>query len=498
MLLVPGTMALLSVPVALFFQEYYGVEALLLTTAVCLPFGGLARRRRPFRRSSFSPIEIMGVATLGWLLVSLVGALPFFYLAHRLPPEQVAVHQVGPFGNFLNAAFEAVSGYTSTGLTVTPSESSLPRTLQWWRSFLQWVGGIGIIVFISALHPGIASVSAHYSDQDGKKDEEEKQQDEQEENDEEEEVLPNAEVSWSKIWWIYLLFSLLAVGLLWLQDIPLWEAINHGMSAISTGGFSVTDDSLEGYSVVARWTVTFIIIIGSLNFHLFHQLFTQRAWRKFISNQQHQLFFALIVLVPLLLYYENNRWGHLSSSWTDLVFQLTSALGTCGFYTVTLSEWSLPTLLILSLMMLIGGATASTTGGVKLFRVLLLVQGNFHGLLTWTARTDRPLKLRFNHHVFSPEKSLRLYRSMGVFFFFWIVLYMFTVVVLIHEVSADYSLNEILFEAASAVGTVGLSVGITGHELAPLPKVSLMMAMLVGRLELMPLVIILTSLARKR
>lgn len=433
----------------------------------------------------------MWVATLGWILVSLIGAVPFFYLARRLLTEQVAVHQLTPFANFLNAAFESVSGYTSTGLTVTPSERSLPYTLQWWRSFLQWVGGVGIIVFISALHPGLASVSAHYSsenDQEGE--EEKKQQKEQEENDEEE-TLPNVSVSWTKIWWIYVIFSLAGIGLLWIQGIPWWEAINHGMTAISTGGFSVNDQSLQGYSGRATWTVIAIIIIGSLNFNLYHQWFTRAEWRKFFTNQQHLGFVVLLIVGTFVLYYENNVWAGGTTSWTDLAFQITSALGTCGFSTVSLRAWDTLPLLVLVSVMLIGGATSSTTGGVKIFRLILLIKGNIYGALCWIANPGRTLSLRFDNQVFSHEASLRLYRNVGVFFFLWIGTLVLTVVVLMHEVDSEYGLAEVLFETASALATTGLSIGITSAELSAIAKLCLMGTMLIGRLELMPVIIFL-------
>ncbi len=489
---------MLSVLVALLFRESVGVEAFLVTAGLSTLLGWALYQQRRESRPAYSTAEIMTVATLGWTLISLLGALPFFYMAHRLPAAQVAAQQLAPFTNFIDAFFEALSGYTSTGLSLAPSPSSLPSSLQWWRSFLQWVGGVGIIVFISALHPGLAAVSAHYSSDNQQEDEEDKQDDEQQENDEEEEVLPNAEVSWTKIWWIYLIFTFLAIGLLCVQGIPLWEAINHGMTAISTGGFSITDQSLENYSLWSKITVILIIIIGSHNFHLFHRWFTQGAVLRFLKNPQHQLFFALLLLGTFLLYYENNLWANKATAWSDLAFQTTSALGTCGFSTVAVKDWSTPALLILVAAMLIGGATASTTGGVKLFRVILLIKGNIYRILSWISDSDRELHLRFNDRVFSHEESLRLYRSMGVFFFFWIVTYMLTTVVLIHEVSPQYQLTDVLFEAASALGTAGLSVGITDAELSAIGKLSLMLGMLVGRLELMPIVVLFALINRQK
>ena len=375
-LFVPGGMALLSLPIAWFFEEYYGMEALVITATVSLSLGGLFRYGRSNPRTSFSVAEMMGIATVGWILVTVLGALPFFYLAHRLPADQVTTHQIAPFTSFLNAAFESLSGYTSTG------------------------------------------------------------------------------------------------------------------------GFSITDQSLNHYAWGPKLVVILMIILGSLNFHSFHQLFTKGAVRRFVNNQQHQLFFALLLIGTLLIFYENNVWANGTASWIDLAFQFSSALGTCGFSTVTVQDWSVPTLLVLTAAMLIGGATASTTGGIKLFRVILLVKGNLYGVLSWMKVPGSELNLRFNHRVFSHDESLRLYRNMGVFSFFWTGMFLLTTIVLLHEVPAQYGLADVLFEAASALGTVGLSVGITNHELSALGKLDLMLAMLVGRLELMPLVIVLAKAMR--
>lgn len=220
----------------------------------------------------------MAIATIGWLAAVLMAAIPYYYLAHHMPAELVMDHQIFNFKDPVNALFKALSGYTSSGLTVTISESSLPYSLQWWRSFQQWIGDVGIIVFISSFIPGISSVSKYYQDEE-----------------EEGSVLPEVAIDWTRIWWIYLLFTFVAIALYRLQGVDLWEAINHGMTGISTGGFSITDDSLKSYSSALKASSVFIMVLGSLNFSMYHLLLTQGNWKKFLKNQQHVLFFALLV-----------------------------------------------------------------------------------------------------------------------------------------------------------------------------------------------------------
>jgi trk system potassium uptake protein TrkH len=480
MLHVPGIMALLSLPLALVSGEDEGAWAFGLTAVASLVPGQILFRMYRNKQDTFGIMQIMLVATLGWTAVSLLGAIPFYFYAFQLSPSQISEHALSPFLSFYNSFFESLSGYTSTGLTMTIAESKLPQSLQWWRTFTQWIGGIGIIVFISAFHPGLLAVSSHY--QKGS----------------EEESMPTVSLNWRKIWWIYIILTLIGILALWLQRLPLWEAINHGMTGISTGGFTINDRSLVSYSVPHKLTVIAIMIIGSLNFNLYHYLFTRGDWRRFITNQQHIMFFALLVLGSLVLYYENVIWFGYDTSWVDTFFQLVSGLGTCGFQTVELNSWSSTSLIFLGLLMLIGGPTASTTGGIKIFRFMLFLKGNIYNSMFWIYHQEPKFRFRFKGKSHSHDEALKLYRTTGTFIFFWVTFYSLMTYVLIHNVPDTFSLGEIAFESASAMGSVGLSVGITGHELNWIAKTDLMLSMLVGRMELIPLIIIVSSLIKNK
>ena len=289
---VPGLMALLSIVISLIFQESFGTEAFLLTGLISLVVGQVLYRLFPFQQKEkvqYTVYEIMVLATIGWIGAVVLAAIPYFYIAHQVPELLVQEFRIYNFKEVLNALFESLSGYTSSGLTVTIAESELPHSLQWWRSFQQWVGGIGIVIFISSFISGIQPVSSHYQ----------KMKDEIN-------VLPEVAIDWKKIWWIYLLFTLLGILLYWIQGLPLWEAINHGMTAICTGGFSITDNSLRDYSSTLKATSIFMMVLGSLNFNLYHILLTQGKWKRFLKSQQHILFFALLAGGFFLLLAESN------------------------------------------------------------------------------------------------------------------------------------------------------------------------------------------------
>ena len=481
---VPGLMALLSIAVSLFFGETVGAKAFLLTALLSLALGQVLYRLHtgPGREQEvYSLFGIMTVASLGWLAASLFAAIPYFYIAHQLPEQLVQQHQLFNFQHVLNALFEATSGYTSSGLTVTISESSLPASLQWWRSFQQWIGGVGIIVFISSFIPGLSSVSEFYS-----------------KDDKDAAVLPEVAIDWTRIWWIYILFTLLAIGAYLLQGLPPWEAINHGMTGISTGGFSITDDSLKSYSAGLRITTIVIMIVGSLNFECYYLLLTKGRWKDFFWFRQHILFFSFLFFLIFLVYYETNLYYDLDSRWVDIIFQSVSALGTCGFQSVDLQPWHSSALLLLTLAMLVGGPSTSTTGGLKQFRLFYLLKGNFFNFLQWTFKGGTPKRNRQIDLIRKREKPLHLYRNINTFFLVWILSYLVIVYILAHNVPTEYTFIEVAFECASAIGTTGLSVGITSPELNSIAKIDLMFAMFIGRLELIPLAIFFSLFLKKQ
>ena len=481
---VPGVMALVSIVISLIFGEPVGTEAFFLTAVISITAGQLLyrlNRRVGEKQQVYSLLEIMSLASLGWLVASLLAAIPYFYIAQRLPEELVQHHQIFNFQDPLNAIFEGVSGYSSSGLTVTISESSLPASIQWWRSFQQWIGAVGIIVFISSFISGLSPVSALYP-------EEEK----------ETAVLPEVSIDWKKIWWIYILFTLLAMGAYLLQGLPLWESICHAMTGISTGGFSITDDSMKSYSASLRITTIVIMVVGSLNFQCYFLLLRKARWKDFLRFYQHMLFFGILFFLIFLLYYETNIYGSIQSSWIDIIFQAVSALGTCGFQSVDLQPWHSSALLLLTIAMLIGGPSTSTTGGLKLFRLYYLIKGNFYNVLQWGYKhgTDRADGIIDSAR--KKEEPIHLYRNVNAFFLVWVLSYLLIVYILAHNVPEQYTFVEVAFESASAMGTTGLSVGITSPELNSVAKIDIIFAMFIGRLELIPLTIWFSLLLKKR
>ncbi|MCL7418883.1 MAG: TrkH family potassium uptake protein, partial [Halalkalicoccus sp.] len=255
-LLALSGLVLVSILVPFVWGEYYAIPGLLASGAVALVLGwGLSRRFADAREPG--KFHGMVIAASGWFLVAVFGSLPFLAIAWTvaLAPGWLSTPEMTPtlaaFLSPLNALFESMSGFTGTGMTMADRESVLPRTLQWWRSFSQWVGGVGVIVLTTAIlaRAGSGSLTLYESETRSEK------------------IHPSVVSTVRTIWWIFVLFTFLSIITLWLAGMPLWHAINHAMTGLSTGGFSVTDGSIATYdSAPIDAALIPVMIAGSIAF----------------------------------------------------------------------------------------------------------------------------------------------------------------------------------------------------------------------------------------
>jgi trk system potassium uptake protein len=464
---IPAGMALLSLPISLAYNEPEGVTGFLIAAAAALIVGQSGYWTfRNLSEDQYNLSDLMWIASLGWILVVLTSTIPFLYVTNAYSPAQIEQHVLQPFQDFSNIFFESTSGFTSAGLSMVVKDASeLPKSLQWWRSFMQWVGGIGIIAFITAyasqtLDTVQGKFPKHYDSQ----------------------TVPSVNLNVQKVWWIYIFFTFLCFLALFLQGVPLWEAINHSMTSVATGGFTITDNSLYTYHDKLLVTLIPFFIIGALNFSLWHQLFTQFALKKFISNRQHIAFIIILILGTWLLHTFQPRN---ISSWLTEAFQFISALSTCGFQSESLRDWNDGSLLLLTLAMLVGGVTSSTAGGLKIFRLLIFLKATLQNVAIMVLQPDQLGE--------QAKGELKTFRIVAIFCFCWVFVWLIGVFVMWYHLHPKYPLSAILFENASAISTVGLSTGITSPDLPLAVKLTLILEMWIGRLELIPLFLLIAE-----
>jgi trk system potassium uptake protein TrkH len=485
-------MMAITVVIALIWGEFYAIPALVLSgflplaigTALTNYFGGAVE---------VGKLHGMMIAASGWFLVALFGSLPFCLIAWtiHLDPALLSAPDltgrsastIAAFRNPLNAVFESMSGFTVTGLTMTDDESSLPHTLQWWRSFMEWVGGVGVIVLTTAIlaRPGSGSLTLYESEA------------------REEKIHPSIVSTVRTIWWIFLLFTFLSITLLWLAGMPAWDAINHGMTGLSTGGFSITDNSIATYDSVAIDFALFpVMILGGIAFPV-HYLILRGELRNFYTDLQTRWFFGFLALgsaVVTWLLVIHDTYVSAFAAFRYGAFQFISALSCTGFQTAGKlgPEWPPEAQLAIAFAMSIGAAAGSTVGGIKLIRVATFTKGTLYRIRGVFTPDTVVRRFELDGRRLDDQEAAREIEEAAIISFLWVVFLSVSTLVLLLTVptgAEQFSLENVIFEVTSAQGNVGLSSGITGPDMPTPAKTMFLFNMWIGRLEIIPVLVLL-------
>ncbi len=466
-----GLMTALSVPVAAWFGEWSAIWPFLLTSLVAAVLG--ACLYFPCRRAGDVGLHhALVIAASGWVLVALLGALPFHLMSVWTTGAAL------PYADFGAAFFEAMSGFTSTGLTMATRPDLLPHSLQWWRSFTEWIGGVGVIVLMLTLiaGPGRATMTLYLAEARTEK------------------IHPSVVSTVRTIWWIFFLFTGGSILALWLAGMPVWEAINHGMTGIATGGFTLWPDSIGHYNSVAIEILLLVIMVaGSVSFAV-HYRALRYGPGLYMRDVQTKWFLAFLGIGALLVSLEALLRAPVSSALRHGTFQYFSAMTCTGFQSTASAYWSDTAKLMLAVGMVIGGAAGSTTGGIKVMRYVLLLKGVGWKLRKTLKPPDAIVPFRIGSKVFPEEEAWRRLEEASTIAFLWLVFLLVGILALAVLVGHEYGLADVIFEVASAQGNVGLSTGITHPDMPTAAKLVLSFSMWVGRLEIIPVIMLLRSM----
>ncbi|RJP71394.1 MAG: TrkH family potassium uptake protein [Candidatus Abyssobacteria bacterium SURF_17] len=400
------------------------------------------------------------IVLLSWTLAMVLSALPFF-LSGLL--------------NYRNALFESVSGWTTTGLSVLNVETT-PNIFLLWRSLMQFGGGAGLaIVMLSAI---VGPHARGLYQAEGRT----------------EQLLPNVKHSANVIIRIYVCYTALGAILYVVGGMSLFDAVNHSLCALSTGGFSTRVASIGYYdSPFVEVTTVVLMFLGATNFAT-HYVLLHGNHRAFFRNGEVRLAATLaIFFIPVILVAVALPLYSVEKALRVSLFEPVSALTTTGYTTVSYADWSDFGIACLLVLMLIGGGICSTAGGIKQYRVFLLLKS-----LAWEAkRYISPATAVHEHYIWRGESKFYVdsdhLKESGAYFFLYLCTYAIGVLILL---ACGYSLRDSLFEFASALGTVGLSVGITAPNAPALMLWTEMAGMFLGRLEFFVIIYSLISAAR--
>lgn len=370
---VPAAMAAISLVICIIFEEWFALFPLLLVAA--LGFGIRQLLYRIFKKEEKKAHlwDAMIIAANGWLLCSLLAAIPLYWISVERLNAGVISDALAVFSHPINALFEAFSGYTSTGLTMLQKTGPFPHVLFWWRSFLEWTGGLGLVVFVLSLtHLNKMGFQLYYAEART------------------EQMSSNITRTAHWIWGIYIFYTGIAMLLFWLFGMSVWESVNHAFTVISTGGFTVSHDNFQNFSLEIQVVAIVMMVIASISFAVHFQVIREKNWKVLWKSIQHRLLFIFILggwgLIVLL-----NLWNETKGNWIHSFFEWASALTTCGFNTVNLDFFSPMVKLFLIMGMFIGGATGSTCGGLKIRRLIYLMSGVALRLKTITQKKEKQI-----------------------------------------------------------------------------------------------------------
>jgi trk system potassium uptake protein TrkH len=445
-----GVGAVLFVPlmVAAYFEDYHVAAVYAVMAAVVIAVGYAMQKMLPDCDLEWK--EALVIAALIFPLSSAISAVPIS-ISTGMP--------------ILDAFFEAVSGLTTTGLSVAPPDVG-PAFL-FARSWLQWIGGIGIVLIVLSvvISPGTSAYRLYSANVSEKK------------------LRPNVIGTAKTLGKIYLGITLATFFLLVIAGMTPFDAICHALSSVSTGGFSTETDSIAGFSgIFIPATVLLGCVLGAINFGLYPRLI-ETPWLLF-SSEQFRGFLVVFAAGVLALAFTMQQTGSLSFVAGTAVFQALSALTTAGFSTVDIATLPESSKMVISALMWIGGCVGSTAGGIKILRLIILVQLIHLVFIRFFLPREALTPLKVGDEVVEESE---VYTILTFVLLYFAVAFASVLVFSLHGIAT----GDAIFEVSSALGTVGLSTGLTSAALAPLLKLVLIGDMLLGRIEIIPLCILL-------
>ncbi len=451
---------------------YWQIEffAFLAVAAICACIGILLTRKKPTDTTIYAR-EGFVIVSLSWIALSILGALPFMF--------------TGVTTSFIDALFETVSGFTTTGSSIFKTVEDLPESILMWRSFTHWVGGMGVLVFVMAFLPLGGGQNLHIMRAESTGAEVSK-------------LVPKMKQTAMILYIIYFVMTVITFIILLIADMSVFDALNTAFATAGTGGFGFKDNSFGFATPMQQIIVTVAMLVFSINFNSYYLIL--RLKFKDAFNSEVRTFFLVVIAAITIITISvqtnpDTRFASLGEALRHVSFSVASLISTTGFSTVDFNLWPAAALTVLVIIMFIGGCAGSTAGGIKVSRFNILIKGLFRELGA-IVHPKQVKKITIDKRPLDRE----VIRSVNAYIVCFVL--MFTASLIL--VSFD---NKDLVTTFTAVTTtinnVGPGLGEAGptsnfSEFSDLSKLVLTFDMLAGRLELFPLLILFTPSTWKK
>ena len=436
------------------------IWAFAAAIGLCLLLGVPLVRKQPANKVFYAKEGCVTVA-LSWIVMSLMGALPFVFS--------------GVIPSIVDAMFETVSGFTTTGASILKDVEVLPRCMLFWRSFTHWIGGMGVLVFLLCLLPmsgGGYSMNLMKAESPGPS---------------VSKLVPKVRSTAKLLYGLYVALSLLELALLLLGSMPLFDALCTTFGTAGTGGFGIKNSSIGEYSAYIQSIVTIFMILFGINFNVYFLLYMRKP-KEALRCEEAGWYLAIIAVSTLIItVFIRNSFPDLVTAFRHAAFQVGSIITTTGFSTVDFNVWPAVPRAILVLLMFIGACAGSTGGGIKVSRIVLL----FRTMTREIGQIIHPhmvKKLKFEGRVVGQE----VLRSVNAFMVAYVLIFAVSTLFVCLD---GFDLVTSFTAVAATLNNIGPGLEMVGPIgnfscFSDLSKIVLIFDMLAGRLEIFPLLVL--------
>ena len=450
---------ILPIVTAVIYKEPQ-VRDFILTAAICIIIGMLISTKKPQDHAFYTREGFVSVG-LGWIVLSMTGAIPFV--------------TDGCIPNYVDALFEVISGFTTTGATILNDVECLPKSMLMWRSFTHWLGGMGILMFILALLPVAGQNNMHIVRAEspgptaGK-------------------FVAKARDSASILYGIYMAITVLEALLLIAGKMPVFDAILITFGTVGTGGFGVLNDSCGSYTVYQQTVITIFMLLCGTNFNVYFLLLTKK-FKEAFSLEEVRAFFIIVFSSSILITWNvlEQFGGNIIEAFRHSIFQVASVITTTGYSTVDFDLWPTFSKTIMIVVMFVGACAGSTGGGIKVSRILICLKTV--GKEFTTMIHPRNVKvLKFEGKVIDHD----VLRSVNTYIMTYVALFAGSLIV----VSLDnFDFQSTFTAIVATINNIGPGIGAVGpmanySNFSILSKIVMCFDMLAGRLELFPILLL--------
>lgn len=431
----------------------------LLCALICLAVGVSLVVRKPKNKLMYAKEGYITVA-LSWITMSLFGALPFTIS--------------GCIPSYVDALFETVSGFTTTGASILTDIDSLPRGIIFWRSFTHWIGGMGVLVFLMAIIPLCGGMNMHLLRAESTGPSVSK-------------LVPKVKSSAKILYLIYASLTLVQIILLLIGKMPLFDALTISFGTAGTGGFAIKNSSISGYSMYLQNVISIFMIIFGVDFAVYYLILLRKFSSCFRSEEVRA--YLIIIAVASIIIGINCRgyYDTLSQNITHSLFQVASIITTTGYMTVDFDKWPELSKTILIVLMFIGACAGSTGGGMKVSRILILVKSVFKEVKI-AAHPNSVYKVKFSGRLVEHETM----RSVNVYAMSFAAVYAISLLIISLD---NFNFTTNFTAIATTINNVGPGFDLVGPTknfsiYSPLSKLVMTFDMLFGRLEVFPMLVL--------